>query len=111
MTNVVNNKTDDNESTSEKLVSEDIMNDEGNTETVEEGLIVWGVMQSNGSEEDRENKFHVHGFLISNKHNSKILKTHSNHTDPARVKTTYANVGMEKHDFSRKLFAKPVELQ
>ncbi|GKD93652.1 hypothetical protein Tco_1373489 [Tanacetum coccineum] len=38
MTNVVNNKTNDNESTSKKLVSEDIMNDEGNTETVEEGV-------------------------------------------------------------------------
>ncbi|GJX57833.1 hypothetical protein Tco_0287730 [Tanacetum coccineum] len=38
MTNVVNNKTNDNGSTSEKLVSEDIMNDEGNTGTVEEGV-------------------------------------------------------------------------
>nr|GEV79112.1 hypothetical protein [Tanacetum cinerariifolium] len=79
--------TNDNESTSEKLVSEDIMNDEGNTETVEDGVdsLVngdrensdkvmvqgsnpeeWfrGVMQSNGSGEDKENKFHVHGFLI-----------------------------------------------
>nr|GFA11733.1 hypothetical protein [Tanacetum cinerariifolium] len=31
-----NNKTNDNGSTSEKLMSEDIMNDEGNTRTVEE---------------------------------------------------------------------------
>ncbi|GJR85273.1 hypothetical protein Tco_0209284 [Tanacetum coccineum] len=38
MTNVVNNMTNDNESTSEKLVSEDIMNDEGNTGTVKEGV-------------------------------------------------------------------------
>ncbi|GKE88445.1 hypothetical protein Tco_1565920, partial [Tanacetum coccineum] len=38
MTNVVNNKTNENGSTSEKLMSEDIMNDEGNTRTVEEGV-------------------------------------------------------------------------
>ncbi|GJX70342.1 hypothetical protein Tco_0307513 [Tanacetum coccineum] len=38
MTNVVNNKTNDNGSTSEKLVSEDIMNDESNTGTVDEGV-------------------------------------------------------------------------
>nr|GEY38540.1 hypothetical protein [Tanacetum cinerariifolium] len=36
MTNVVNNKTNDNGSTSEKLVNEDIMNDEGNIRTVKE---------------------------------------------------------------------------
>ncbi|GJW88739.1 hypothetical protein Tco_0164079, partial [Tanacetum coccineum] len=99
MTNVVNNKTNDNGSTFEKLVSEDIMNDEGNTETVEEGV-------DSLVNEDMENfdKVMVQGSNPeSNKHNSKILKTHSNHTDPARVKTTYA-------DFFRKLFAKPTEL-
>ncbi|GKE31883.1 hypothetical protein Tco_1451205 [Tanacetum coccineum] len=108
MTNVVNNKTNDNGSTSEKLVSEDIMNDEGNTGTVEEGV-------DSLVNEDRENfdKVMVEGNqtsitprflkLISNKHNSKISKTHSNHTDPTRVKTTYA-------DFFRKLFAKPTKL-
>nr|GFB01725.1 hypothetical protein [Tanacetum cinerariifolium] len=59
-------QTNDTGSTSEKLVSEDIMNDDGSGE----------VMQSNGSGEDMENKFHVHGFLRLNKHNFKILKTH-----------------------------------
>nr|GEW35731.1 hypothetical protein [Tanacetum cinerariifolium] len=114
MTNVVNNKTNDNVSTSEKLVSEDIMNYEGNTGTVEKGVDSLvnedreNFDTSNGSGEDREDKFHVHGFLRSNKHNSKIPKTH--HTDPVKVNTTYANVGMEKHDFSRKLFAKPTKL-
>ncbi|GJZ77412.1 hypothetical protein Tco_0642084 [Tanacetum coccineum] len=93
MTNVVNNKTNENGSTSEKLMSEDIMNDEGNTRTVEEGV-------DRLVNEDNENsdKVMVQG------------SNPDNHTDPARVKTTYANVGMEKHDFSRKLFAKPTEL-
>nr|GEV17800.1 reverse transcriptase domain-containing protein [Tanacetum cinerariifolium] len=108
MTNVVNNKTNDNGRTSEKLMSEDIMNDEGNTGTIEEGV-------DSLVNEDRENSDKImiqvsNGLGESNKHNFKIPKTHSNLTDPARVKTTYANGGMEKHDFSRKLFAKPTEL-
>ncbi|GJT91872.1 hypothetical protein Tco_1080717 [Tanacetum coccineum] len=79
--------------TMEVLVSEDIMNDEGNTGTIEEGV-------DSLVNEDRENS-------------DKVMVQGSNadiHTDLARVKTTYANVGMEKHDFYWKLFAKPTEL-
>ncbi|GJY46050.1 hypothetical protein Tco_0435113 [Tanacetum coccineum] len=88
MTNVVNNKTNDNGSTSEKLVSEDIMNDEGNTGTVEEGV-------DSLVNEDRENFDKV---MVEGSNPEKLFAKPTKLDENGRMNLLY-------------LFAKPTELQ